>query len=398
MSTIRTRTALSLAAVAGLCVGALPAHATSPSPVPDLNESIVWVDVETPTTVDVPWEEGSSTSYAVTLTAYCTGFFVSAEGQIATAGHCVEPDDTDRLSAIAQTITVLKQEGYDMTGFVPAELDWPVSFGRPTAYVGQPSGVRDSVFGGDMMIAQVVDWQPMSDGDNALLRVADLVGTAELPVATQAPQLGEPVTAIGFPGSVSDVSDISRQMPSYKTGSVSSRQYTDRGVPNTEIDAAVSGGMSGGPTVNAAGEVIGVNSFGIHGESQPFNFVTDTETMRDFLSRNGVELTSAGSGSGGAGTGPGTPAGSTPEPTGEQAAEQTGEETGAQGDGVDETAAPAVQTAAAVPLAEPPVAVDAGSDAGADPWLLLVIGVLVLLLAGGGVWLIPRRAAPEHRL
>ena len=152
-------------------------------------------------------------------------------------------------------------------------------------------GVPDGPFThGDYMTAQLIATQKFLDGDNALLRVADLTGTPALEVAEGTPVTGDTVISIGFPGSVMSIADIERQRPSHKNGTVSSRQYSKRGVPSTEIDAAVSQGMSGGPTINADGKVIGINSFGIAGESQPFNFVTDTSTLRDFLTANGVHL------------------------------------------------------------------------------------------------------------
>lgn len=43
--------------------------------------------------------------------------------------------------------------------------------------------------------------------------------------------------------------------------------------------------MSGGPAVNLDGQVVGTVSFGVGGESQPFNFITDTGTVRALLAR-----------------------------------------------------------------------------------------------------------------
>jgi hypothetical protein len=59
---------------------------------------------------------------------------------------------------------------------------------------------------------------------------------------------------------------------------VSSSQNVE-GAPFTEISSAMSGGMSGGPTVDSQGRVIGVNSFGPTGEEESFNFVTGTDSL-----------------------------------------------------------------------------------------------------------------------
>lgn len=50
-----------------------------------------------------------------------------------------------------------------------------------------------------------------------------------------------------------------------------------------EIDAAVSQGMSGGPTVNYQGEVVGTNSFKPPEEDQRFNFVSQIARVHELL-------------------------------------------------------------------------------------------------------------------
>ena len=58
-----------------------------------------------------------------------------------------------------------------------------------------------------------------------------------------------------------------------------------------EIDAAVSEGMSGGPTIDLAGKVIGVNSFGPTGEPQAFNFVAPADGLTTMMANKGVKAT-----------------------------------------------------------------------------------------------------------
>ena len=113
-----------------------------------------------------------------------------------------------------------------------------------------------------------------------------------LPVSATDPTSGTAVTSVGFPGSVQSVVDASRVRASFKTGSVSSQQISELGVPRTEINADLSGGMSGGPTVDALGNVVGINSSKIVGD-QAFNFITDASDLHGWLTAKGVTLTAA---------------------------------------------------------------------------------------------------------
>lgn len=269
------------------CLLLLPATSAA-AVAPDretVNESVVWVDVEWTGTVEVPFQDDTTEVYEAATVIQCTGWFVSDIGHVATAGHCLEADQSivTRLY-----IDVIEDQDIGVEGLELEDLDWAYELDDPTAYVGQPS-VVDGVLD-DPTVAQIVAQQPFENGDNALLRIANLKGTAALAIADEQPEVGEEVVAIGFAGSVDDVTATDRQPPSHKSGSVSSLSTSTKGAPVTEIDAAVSGGMSGGPTINENGEVIGINSFGIVGESQPFNFVTDTESMRTFMEQNGVRL------------------------------------------------------------------------------------------------------------
>jgi S1-C subfamily serine protease len=226
----------------------------------------------------------------------CTGFVVNPDGYIATAGHCVDFKEVQGsfIETAAQwaidngyyTSTALTLD--DVIGFDDyrveskdrkntAELDIQVGWGASV------SGIETA----EVKRARVIDFDGQSKGDVALLKV-EKTGLNALPIATDEVEVGTEVVSIGYPASVDSVTDPNLT-PSFKDGSISSVKTVQGGVlPVYEISAAVSGGMSGGPSVNLDGEVIGVNSFGILGEPQAFNFLRPSSQLAELLAGAGV--------------------------------------------------------------------------------------------------------------
>lgn len=295
--TIGTRIGLALGAMA-LTLGsgvamAAPASASATTGLENIEDSLLHVYIEYSGYVGIPGDDGVTWSDRVTVGFMCTGWFASDEGHIATAGHCVDPED-GRAELIAEFLASVDAEDL----YSHAVTNWPVEGYDPgsdidhTIEVVQTSGAEDPVID-EWTVAELVDYQEFESGDAALLKVAGVSGTAGLEIAYESPQVGDEIVSIGFPGTVQNVVDVRRLAASFKTGTVSSHQVTDGGVPVIEINAQVSQGMSGGPTIDSDGNVIGINSFGINGESQSFNFVTDTEGLAAFLERNGVTIAQA---------------------------------------------------------------------------------------------------------
>ncbi|MFJ4168158.1 trypsin-like peptidase domain-containing protein [Paenarthrobacter sp. NPDC089714] len=256
-----------------------------------IDKSIVWVDTAWSATVQVPFKDGTTETFKTTLVTLCTGWFVSSTGHVATAGHCVDADDALYTSIYAKVI-----DEQSLTGVKPENVDWPLSLADPQIKIDQPSGIDGGVLSGKTAItAQLIAKQGFEKGDNALLRIADMKDTPALALGSEAPKVRDKVTSIGFPDLVGSTSDVERQKPSYRSGAVSSRSYSTQGVPRTEIDTDITPGMSGGPSVNEAGEVIGINSAYVYQGAGQANYITDTQTLRDFLTSNGVKLADAAS-------------------------------------------------------------------------------------------------------
>jgi S1-C subfamily serine protease len=232
-------------------------------------------------------------SEAIEFSTSCTGFIVSPDGYIVTAGHCMDAG----LEGVApyffdEVIAQYAAEGYEVTyeELVAHSIVEGTSAGSmPDLEIYVQQGVAASgLKGGEAYSARVVDLQPASRGDVTLLKI----DAENLPTVSMAPEdnieIGTPLLAIGYPGSTDAVTDLTLE-PTNKGGTVSAKK-TAGGVPFYEISAAVSQGMSGGPVVDTSTfEVIGLISFGPSGETQAFNYISASSTIQEILTRNGVE-------------------------------------------------------------------------------------------------------------
>jgi serine protease Do len=228
----------------------------------------------------------------------CSGWFVDTTGDIVTAGHCVAPQGS-KEKVIDAYIDELYADGEVDDAWIQANQAWAESTWKVENEKGGKTPDRqvvayqsDRTKGAvltDVTPANVIAYRSPDDEDAALLNV-DAENTPALPIAATSPRVGQAVTAIGFPGSVQQVVQYDTLQASFKTGTISSRQVNDNGVAKLEVNADISGGMSGGPTVDRLGNVVGLNSFTITGEDENFNFVTDTVSLRKFLQREGIEM------------------------------------------------------------------------------------------------------------
>jgi hypothetical protein len=341
-----------LLATAGCLAGAIavPGTAAAASPA-DAEKSIVLLSQSWEGYVQYPVNGVATWSKKITATTGCTGWFASDQGDIVAAGHCVEPaqakdsllqrflSDNNALNLLPQARTSWRVEGRE-SGSPPT---------LASVRASQPKGVPGTVLP-DAVTLQVVNFQPFENGDLAHLKINGLTErTPPLAIASKPPQIGDQVTAIGFPGSVANSQDALRLRASFKSGTVSSTQVSPKGVPRTEVNADISPGMSGGPTINGQGEVLGVNSFILNGETRNFNFITDQASLRTFLQREGIQIVAAAA-----------------------ATQSSGGTTATAG----------------LPRPE-------SSGSGFPLWAGLLIGLLVLVTAGMGLLLWRRRAVAQ---
>jgi serine protease Do len=229
----------------------------------------------------------------------CTGFVVNPNGYIATAGHCVD-DGLEGAAGVAILYGVdewiangwaSEDQRADLTEI--AYANWHVEGGGTdtpadrTVYAQHGVAVS-GMTSGEAWPARVVEALPVSEGDVALLKVEETNLPTILLASDADVAIGTSILSVGYPASSDWVTDATYE-PTYKDGKISSKKTREGGLlPVYEISAAVSPGMSGGPTVNTEGDVIGVNSFGILGEPQAFNFLSPSSLVLEMMSRNGV--------------------------------------------------------------------------------------------------------------
>ena len=227
---------------------------------------------------------------------------MNPDGYFASAGHCVEYDPAIEQPIIAQAAEWSFQneawpEGWtlDMAKTYAARF-WKVRSAespgrtRPDRHVDAAYGV--DVGGlpiGRALPARLLGYRSFTKGDVALLKIeAENVPVLKLATGS-AVDVGTEVVAVGYPASVNLVTDVTFEA-SFKDGSVSSHKTTGGGLVGAyEISAPVSKGMSGGPTVDLQGRVIGVNSFYPRDETQPFNFVSPVAEVAQLMRDKGVE-------------------------------------------------------------------------------------------------------------
>jgi serine protease Do len=236
---------------------------------------------------------GSENEPVAQVGAQCSGFFVSPNGHVMTASHCTEYGSDIRDALLEQGARWAYEHGYFRGSPTLATV---TRYAQRYFRVRNPELTTTVVWsyaadGSDPkhLPARQLGNRPFLKGDVALLKIG-AAHTIPLPVSSDPVEIGMSVNSVGFPASVDDVTDADKVNPSFKDGEISSKKTIQSGLQDVyEVSSAISPGMSGGPTVNVDGEVIGVNSFRPREESQQFNFVSPASLVDELLKDKGVQ-------------------------------------------------------------------------------------------------------------
>jgi len=253
-----------------------------------------------------------------------TGWFIDPSGWVITNGHVVQPAyETPRwlVNQIAQrAVTTACLEGaLKAAKMQPGErpeaedaikrklLDQVL----PTVKVNVTPQVSVVLSNGNRLKAEVKKYSPpvstepgaMSGRDLAILRVPD-GNYPMLPLAdSTAAQIGDSIRILGFPGVVLSHELLNQSASveaSVTNGAVSGFKQDRANHPVIQTDASAAWGNSGGPAINARGELLGVLTFvslapGPEGSIvQGFNFIIPAQAVRTFVKDTPIKIDDLG--------------------------------------------------------------------------------------------------------
>lgn len=242
----------------------------------------------------------------LTHTETGTGFLYRPDGYLITNGHVVADANLRDVQAFNALQAKIKQDfadavrkgvlfkyieqqiGRELTDkekMAVLKSKYSLSMTKPTLDVILANGKS---YPGDILQYN----PPLPEGkDVAVVKI----GGSNLPTVTlgnsDEVRVQDTVIVIGYPGLASSwggsqlVSQESNLVPSATNGHISAVKTALTGTPILQSDVAITHGNSGGPGFNAAGQVIGIATWGE--EVQGFNFLVPINTALEFVRQAG---------------------------------------------------------------------------------------------------------------
>ncbi len=265
---------------------------------------------------------GNVTTEYVSAGVVGSGFIVTPDGYMVTNAHVVETDEDEMYmafawSALEDTATEatnafmadMRRLGYQMSDY-----EWEMMANAWLSLFAQTMDVNNLRTSYQAFIGNVTPGSDVSaKGKRAEIRrigasipgkdIAILkMDATNLPTVTLGDdtdiRTGDQVYAMGYPASatLSDALNIMQaiQEPTLTQGIISARKEMMNGWTIFQTDVDIHGGNSGGPLFNSAGEVIGVNTFGMIDEAGSvagMNFAIPISVAKEFLNEINVTPT-----------------------------------------------------------------------------------------------------------
>ncbi len=321
----------SLSVALGLVLGATGAHLAHAQPPLSVQESslrakpaAVLVISEVSAEVTLNCGAGSRTVTPPAFRETGTGWFIDASGWVVTNGHVVQPaHETPRwlvnqMAQRAVTSACLGQ-ALQSAGMQPGEKpDAEDAVKRrmldkvlPTVKVTITPKISVTLSSGTRLKSEVKKYSPPASAevgapsgrDLALLKVPEGNYPMLLLADSTTAQIGDSIRILGFPGVVLShelLNESASVDASVTSGAVSGFKRDKANNPYIQTDAPAAWGNSGGPVINAKGELLGVLTFvsltpGPEGSIvQGFNFIIPSQAVKDFVKDTPVKVNDPG--------------------------------------------------------------------------------------------------------
>lgn len=249
-----------------------------------------------------------------------TGFIVTPDGYIVTNAHVVHTDEEALYMQFAMTALEeyaisgtnefyqeMLRNGYEMTqeewdglanafySLLAQSMDIQNLTTTYSCYMGNVTPGSDVSAKGVLLDLRKMG-EPIPGKDIAVLKMDKTnLPTVTLGDDTQL-RTGDRVYAMGYPAvaTLSEALNIAQaiQEPTLTQGMLSAKKEMAGGWSILQTDAAIHGGNSGGPLFNEAGEVIGVNTFGMTdydgGLAAGMSFAIPISVAKQFLNEINV--------------------------------------------------------------------------------------------------------------
>jgi S1-C subfamily serine protease len=168
------------------------------------------------------------------------------------------------------------------------------TFDLSNSYAHYPASLINSNEISSIMESYLTSDKKMSDVvDLAIIKLDTKYLAPSIPINPSEIVPGQEIFVVGYPSIVEDeqISDLSVVTPSTVTqGTISAIKPSSNGTYQIlQIDASISGGNSGGPIISNEGNVIGVSTYGISGDTAgDYNFGIKADSVTNFLTSNNI--------------------------------------------------------------------------------------------------------------
>jgi S1-C subfamily serine protease len=277
-----------------------------------LNGQLI-VHFTSPAIRDVTFPQSSS-GYQIALSG--SGTFITANGDILTADHVVNPPQQDLDQFLQQQAAqdvatymnqVLKANPSVTADQVTAQLASRqlrsnTQYGTPqsrvylsTAYAGPLSVTDIQNVPSDLYapVDRIEKQSSFTDKDVAIIHVSNMNDMAMVQLGdSSSVQQQDNLTIIGFPGNgdIAGNSATDLLTPSVNKVFVSSIKTTDTGAPVIQVGGNVEHGDSGGPALDNQGAIVGIVSFGASGQGST-SFLQASSSASSLIQSLGLNTT-----------------------------------------------------------------------------------------------------------